>query len=76
MNFSDIKTLNIKGVIDRIEGSVVVLETGDGFMHFDKSLFPSNVVEGTHICIRRGEIRIDMESTQKAIKKASELLRK
>ncbi len=75
MVINNLENIRFTGVIDRTEGAVVVVETAQGCIHLDKSLFPFRPEEGLIIYAKNGRIGKDEAATKKARKKAARLLK-
>jgi hypothetical protein len=74
MIINSLENIQFTGVIDRTEGAVVVIETAQGFIHLDKSLFPFRPEEGLFVYAENGRIEKDEAATKKARARAEKLL--
>jgi hypothetical protein len=74
MVIKELKNLEFAGVIDRLEGSVVIIETDQGFLHMDRRLFPFPPKEGLCVFLRHGHMQKDETATEEKRKRAEELL--
>jgi hydrogenase maturation factor len=64
-----------RGVIDRFEGELAVIEFGDKARDISRSLLPINAKAGDSVVIDEdGSIRVDQADTKKRMKEIDELM--
>lgn len=54
----------MKGIVDRIENGIVVVEVGEEYKTYDLNIFPKELKEGDIVSITDGEVEILVEETQ------------
>ncbi|WP_071460630.1 DUF3006 domain-containing protein [Bacillus massilinigeriensis] len=64
----------MKGIIDRIEGNMVVVETGGETKDFPKDIFPKSASAGDVVSIIGSEVKILKEETKKLRKEIEALM--
>jgi hydrogenase maturation factor len=63
-----------RGVIDRFEGEIAVIEIGGGTRDFQRSLLPKNAKPGDSVIMEDGAIRIDEAGTKRRKKDIDALM--
>jgi hypothetical protein len=64
-----------RGVIDRFEGELVVIEFGDKTRDISRSLLPKNAKAGDSVVLDKdGSIRVDQADTKKRTKEIDKLM--
>jgi Protein of unknown function (DUF3006) len=64
----------MKGIIDRFEGNIVVVEIDGETKDFPKSIFPKEAEVGDVIIINGDKITVDKNATEKLRKEIEELM--
>lgn len=64
----------IKGIIDRFEGSIVVVEIDGKTKDFPIAIFPKNAAVGDVVEIRGDKVKILKNETEKLRKEIEELM--
>lgn len=64
----------MKGIIDRFEGELVVVEIDGDPKDFPKSLFPQDATAGDVVEIKEGKITVLKDETDKLRKEIEELM--
>jgi hypothetical protein len=64
-----------RGVIDRFEGELAVIEFGDKMRDISRSMLPKNAKVGDSVVVDKdGSIRVDQADTKKRTKEIDELM--
>jgi hypothetical protein len=63
-----------RGVIDRFEGELAVIELGEGTRDYPRSLLPKKAKPGDSVIIEDGAIRLDEAGTKKRKKEIDQLM--
>ncbi len=63
-----------RGIVDRFEKEIVVIEIGGKTRDFPKAVLPRNVKIGDSVILENGEIRIDAIETSKRKKEIESLM--
>lgn len=67
----------MQGIIDRFEGSFVIVEMENGKMiNIERNKIPKKAKEGNVIVIENGNIYIDYDKTRKRKQKIDKLMKK
>ncbi|WP_075980610.1 DUF3006 domain-containing protein [Bacillus massilinigeriensis] len=67
--------MNTHGIVDRIEGDIVVVELDNGKMKdFSLSLFPPSIQAGEAVYWKENSFTIDMDQTKKLRKEIEDLM--
>ncbi|WP_088066732.1 DUF3006 domain-containing protein [Gottfriedia luciferensis] len=67
--------MKIKGIVDRIEGNIVVVELEDGSTtDYPKNLFPKSISPGDAVNMANGKFVIDENKTKKLKKEINDLM--
>lgn len=67
--------MKIKGIVDRIEGNIVVVELEDGSTtDYPKNLFPKSISPGDAVNMTNGKFVIDANKTKKLKKEINDLM--
>jgi len=68
----------MKGIVDRFEGSKVVVEMEDGntMKVFDRDLFPETLEEGDVVVFKDGKFLVDKKNTESRKEYIENLFRK
>lgn len=64
----------MKGIIDRFEGTLAIVETDDGMIQIDILKLPKESKEGDALLIEGDDIRIDIEETRNRKKRIRALM--
>lgn len=64
----------IKGIIDRFEEDIAVVEVNGVTQDFEKSIFPKNAEPGDFIEIRGNQVTILKDETEKRRKEIEDLM--
>ncbi|MCK2000772.1 DUF3006 domain-containing protein [[Brevibacterium] frigoritolerans] len=64
----------MKGIIDRFEGNLVVVEIGNSTKDFDKAIFPKEAAVGDAVEIDGNHVSILKEETEKRRKEIEQLM--
>lgn len=65
----------MKGIVDRIENGILVLEIDEKYLNLDVNLFPKNIKEGDLVVKDGARYKILIEETKKRNKKMDDLLK-
>lgn len=65
---------NIKGIIDRFEGDIVVVEINGKIKNFPKSILPEETQIGDVLIIDKNKIAVDKKETEKRRKDIQKLM--
>lgn len=65
-----------RGIVDRFEGDIAVVEFDDGFERITKNRLPADVKEGDVIVVDKYKIMIDQEATRNRKDKMKGLMNK
>lgn len=64
----------MKGIIDRFEGDMVVVEIGNTTKDFKKSIFPEEAAVGDVVVINENQVSVLKEETEKRRKEIEKLM--
>lgn len=64
----------MKGIIDRFEGNLVVVEIGNNTKDFDKAIFPKEAAVGDVVEINENHVTVLKDETEKRRKEIEKLM--
>jgi hypothetical protein len=64
----------VKGIIDRFEGDIAVVEINGKTQDFPKSIFPKEAEVGDVIILENGHFRVEKEENDKRRKEIEDLI--
>lgn len=64
----------MKGIIDRFEGNLVVVEIGNSTKDFDKAIFPKEAAVGDVVVITDDHVSVMKNETEKRRKEIEDLM--